>query len=77
MKLTHFSLFVLSQKFDASSISMYPKYLESILDTTQVGKIEEFKKIFDNKQKYNNELKEQRQERIKKEKDVVVQQKFK
>ena len=49
MKLTHFSLFVLSQKFDASSISMYPKYLESILDTTQVGKIEEFKKIFDNK----------------------------
>lgn len=42
------------------------------MDSNQFGKVEEFKKSFDNRQKYNNELKEQRQERIKKEKEIVV-----
>ncbi|KAL4498636.1 hypothetical protein ABPG72_019754 [Tetrahymena utriculariae] len=66
----------IKKKFDQSSISSYPKYLESILDTTQIAKIEEFKKSFDNRQKYNNELKEQRMQRLKKEKDQKVQEKF-
>lgn len=48
-----------------------------MMDTSDVAKMEEFKKSFDNRQKYNNELREQRQERIKKEKDIVVQTKFK
>lgn len=42
-----------------------------------LGKLEELKKSYDNKQKYNNELREQRMDRLTKEKDVLVKEKFK
>ncbi|EGR27619.1 hypothetical protein IMG5_193180 [Ichthyophthirius multifiliis] len=65
------------QRDEHSMVSIYPKYLESIItEETQMNKIEELVKSFENKHKYNNELKEQRQERLKKEKKQIVQQKF-